>query len=279
MEFWFNEFHLPGLKYSLKVNKVLYTGKSEYQRLDVFETEEFGRVFTLDGILMVTQKDEFVYHEMMAHILSNTHPEPKRALVIGGGDGGTIRELAKHGSYEELHLCEIDKHVSDVCLEYFPEVAGVLKDDKRVTCYFEDGIEFIKNKKNYYDVICIDSTDPIGPAVGLFKKDFYELCHAALKEDGMLIAQSESLWYHGDIIKSMHDDLKTMFPIVKLAQGSLLAYQSGYWGFTVASKKYDPIEDFKVEKAIEIEKTTKYYNKEIHKAAFVLPNFARDFLK
>ncbi|BDU50788.1 polyamine aminopropyltransferase [Haliovirga abyssi] len=279
MEFWFSEFHLPGLKYSLKVKECLYSGKSEYQRLDVFETEEFGRAFTLDGILMVTEKDEFVYHEMMAHLSSNIHPNPKRALVIGGGDGGTIRELARYDSFEEIHLCEIDKHVTDVCLEYFPNVAGILKSDERVKLYFEDGIKFLENKKNYYDIICIDSTDPIGPAVGLFKEDFYKLCYESLTEDGIVIAQSESPWYHLPIIKDVQDSFRKIFPISKLATASLLAYQSGFWSFSIGSKRYNPIEDFNLEKAEKIEKFTKYYNSGIHKASFVLPNYVKKIFR
>ena len=279
MDLWFNEVQLPGLKMSYKVIKNLHTEFSEFQRIDVFETEEFGRAFTLDGVLMVTQRDEFVYHEMMAHLPSNIHPNPKKALVIGGGDGGTIRELAKYSSYEEIHLCELDKMVVDVSKEYFPEVAGVLTKDERVTIFYEDGIKFLDGKKGYYDVICVDSPDPIGPAEGLFKKDFYEKCYAALKDDGILIAQTESPWYDKKVLKESFNAIKDIFPISKLALASLLVYQSGLWSFSIGSKKHCPIRDFNKEIANEIEKTTKYYNSDIHISTFALPNFVKENLK
>ncbi len=278
MELWFSEYHLPGLRYSLKVKNFLYTGQSKYQRLDFFETYEFGKVFTLDGIVMLTEKDEFVYHEMMAHLPSLVHPAPKRALVIGGGDGGTIRELLKHESYESLDLCEIDKEVVDKCKIYFPETASKL-DDPKVNLYFEDGIKFVQNKKNYYDIICVDSTDPIGPAVGLFKEDFYRMCYDALTDDGILIAQSESIWYHGDIIKEVNKAFKKIFPEVKLAVASLICYQSGFWSFTLGSKKYNLLTDIDENRAKRIEATCKYYNLDIHKSCFYLPNFAKEFVK
>jgi spermidine synthase len=231
----------------------------------------------LDGLVMCTERDEFVYHDMITHPALFTHPDPKQVLVIGGGDGGTIREIMKHKKVELATLCEIDGLVIDKSVELLPSMACEIDGkNPRVKLHVDDGLAYIREHQNEFDVIMVDSTDPIGPAVGLFEEDFYRLVFGALKEDGIMIAQSESPFYHAEIQKNMYGNLRAVFPIVEMYQAFIPTYPSGFWSFAFASKKYHPVKDFDRKRAAARDFYTKYYNEDLHLGAFMLPTFAKE---
>lgn len=276
MDNWYTEKHSDGVGITLKVEKTLFSGKSEFQKLDIVETTDYGRMMLLDDLVMVTERDEFVYHDMIVHPALFVHPNPKNVLVIGGGDGGTIREIMKHKSVDEAVLCEIDGLVIEKSIELLPTMACEIDgSNPRVKLHVDDGIAYIREHANSFDVILVDSTDPIGPAVGLFEEDFYKTVHAALKEDGIMVAQSESPFYHADIQKSMFTNLRNVFPIVEMYQAFIPTYPSGLWSFAFASKKYHPLKDFDRHRAASRLFETRYYNEDLHIGAFALPTFAR----
>ncbi|MEN6461701.1 MAG: polyamine aminopropyltransferase [Syntrophomonas sp.] len=279
MELWYTEQHTDKVRFSIKVDKPLYTGQSEFQRIDVFKSDEFGTFFTLDGLMMVTEKDEFIYHDMIVHVPMATNPKIKNVLVIGAGDGGTVRELTRYTSIEKVDMVEIDKMVVDVCREYLPQTACKL-DDPRVNLYFEDGLKFVRTKENTYDLIIVDSTDPFGPGEGLFTREFYGNCFKALKEDGILVNQHESPYYES-YAKSMqraHKRIREFFPVCRVYQAHIPTYPSGHWLFGFASKKYDPLTDLNEQAWNSLGLKTKYYNTELHKGCFALPNYVRELL-
>lgn len=280
MELWYTEEHTENVRFSIKVKNVLYTGQSPYQKIDVFDSEEFGRFLTLDGLMMLTEKDEFIYHDMIVHVPMAVNPNIKRVLVIGGGDGGTVRELTRYETIESIHMVEIDKQVVDVCREYLPQTAGKL-DDPRVELFFEDGLKFVRSHVDEYDLIIVDSTDPFGPGEGLFTREFYGNCYKALKEDGIMVNQHESPYYTYYIssMKRAHKRIKEFFPIAKVYQAHIPTYPSGYWLFGFASKKYDPIKDLREEEWNRLGLKTKYYNTELHKGAFAIPNYVKELLE
>jgi spermidine synthase len=277
MQMWYTEKHTDNAGITLKVSQTLFSGASEYQQLDIVETEEFGRMMLLDGLVMCTERDEFVYHDMITHPALFTHPDPKQVLVIGGGDGGTIREIVRHPGVELATLCEIDGLVVDKSVELLPTMASAI-DGKhpKVKLHIDDGLAYIREHQNEFDVIMVDSTDPIGPAVGLFEKDFYQLVHGALKADGIMVAQSESPFYHAEIQKNMYRNLRQVFPIVEMYQAFIPTYPSGLWSFAFASKQYHPTRDFDRQRAAQRPFKTRYYNEDLHLGAFMLPTFARE---
>jgi spermidine synthase len=279
MELWFTEQHTENVRFSIKVDKPLYTGQSEFQRIDIFNSKEFGNFFTLDGFIMVTEKDEFIYHDMIVHVPLATNPKIKNVLVIGAGDGGTVRELTRYCTIEHIDMVEIDKMVVDVCRKYLPQTACKL-DDPRVQLYFEDGLKFVRSKENVYDLIIVDSTDPFGPGEGLFTREFYGNCFKVLKEDGILVNQHESPYYEDDA-KSMqraHRRIREFFPVCKVYQAHIPTYPSGHWLFGFASKTYDPLTDIDEQAWNSLGLKTKYYNTEIHKGSFALPNYVKELL-
>lgn len=271
---WFTELQTNNLAISLKVKETLHLEKSEFQEISMVDTYDFGRMLLLDGIIMTTIKDEFVYHEMISLPALNTHPSPKNVLVIGGGDGGAIREIVKHPKVEKATLCEIDGQVIEVSKKYLPEISCSLNDPK-VNILVADGIKHIQETKNTYDVILVDSTDPIGPAVGLFAKEFYQGIFEALKDDGLFVAQTESPWVNEDLISRIYNDVKSIFPIAKLYLANVPTYPTGLWSFTMGSKKYDPL---KVDKGQIPDTNTKYYTPDIHFSAFNLPPFVQKII-
>lgn len=280
MELWFNERHTENVKFSIKVDKQLYSGKSEFQRIDVFESYEFGRFLTLDGFMMLTEKDEFIYHEMIAHVPMAVHPNPKNILIIGGGDGGVVRELVQYDVVEHIDLVEIDEMVIEVCKKYLPFTAGKL-DDPRVQIHYEDGLKYIRSCENEYDIIIVDSTDPFGPGEGLFTKEFYGSCYKALKDDGIMVNQHESPFYAEDLaaMQRAHKRIVLSFPISKIYQAHIPTYPSGHWLFGFASKKYEPVKDLNSERWEKFGIKTRYYNTRLHKGAFYLPTYVEDLLK
>lgn len=272
---WFSELQTPNLGISCRIKATLHSEKTEFQDLMVIDTEAFGRMLLLDGIIQTTVKDEFVYHEMITHVALNTLKNPKRVLVVGGGDGGSIREIIKHPSIEKATLVEIDRRVVEVSKEYLPEISEGLQ-DPRVEIIFDDGIKHVRDNKNTYDLIVVDSTDPIGAAVGLFAKEFYVSVYEALTEDGIFVAQTESPFFEEKLIKRVLGDVRDIFPIGKLFLANIPTYPSGLWSFTLGSKKYDPE---KADMANFTTLNTRYYTPEIHKTAFILPPFVQDIVK
>ena len=279
MELWYTEEHTPEARFSIKVQEQLYSGQSEFQKIDVFKSNEFGTFFTLDGLMMLTEKDEFIYHDMIVHTAMATNPNIKNVLVIGAGDGGTVRELTRYAGIENIDMVEIDKLVVDVCKKYIPQTASKL-DEKRVNLYFEDGLKFVRGVENKYDLIIVDSTDPFGPGEGLFTKEFYGNCYKALNEEGILVNQHECPYYeeYAKNMKRAHKRIKESFPICRVYQAHIPTYPSGHWLFGFASKKHDPLNNPIVEEWNKLGLETKYYNTEIHSGAFALPNYVKKML-
>lgn len=272
LKLWFTEHQTEDYGITFRVNHVYESEQTEFQRLEMVETDEFGTMLLLDGMVMTTDRDEFVYHEMVAHVPLFTHPNPRSVLVVGGGDGGVIREVLKHPSVEKAVLVEIDGKVIEYSKKYLPNIAGGL-DDARVEVIVGDGFMHIAEAVNEYDVIMVDSTEPVGPAVNLFTKGFYSGISKALKEDGIFVAQSDNPWFTPDLIRDVQRDVKEIFPITKLYIANVPTYPSGLWTFTIGSKKHDPLA-VAPERFHEIE--TKYYTPELHTAAFALPKFVKD---
>lgn len=276
MNTWATEDQTNGLRFSFRVKNILASETSEFQKCVIYDTFDFGRLMTLDNMVMFTEKDEFVYHEMIVHAPLSVHPNPERVLVIGGGDGGTVREVLKHDEVKEVVLVEIDKMVVELSKKYMPFTASCL-DDSRVEVLIEDGIKYIQNQTDRFDVIIIDSTDPVSFAEGLFHHDFYNNVKNALKTDGIMVAQTESPFYNSDLIKKVYSALKMSFPNRYMYLAHIPTYPSGTWTFSFATKKYHPIKDLlTTEKAFY--KNLKYYSGEMHKASFVLPPFVQKLL-
>ncbi|HSA06795.1 MAG TPA: polyamine aminopropyltransferase [Candidatus Gastranaerophilales bacterium] len=277
LDIWFTEKHKDQQGISVKVKNVLYSGQSDFQKIDVIDTEAFGKVLLLDELFMTTEKDEFFYHEMISHIPLLAHRCPERVLVIGGGDGGTIREVLNHPSVKEVVLCEIDKAVIDVSIKYFPSIACRL-DDPRVKINIEDAVEYIKKQKNSFDVVLIDSTDPLGPGVGLFTEDFYTNVKNSLKEGGVMAAQTESPIACQKEFQLINALLNKVFSVVKPYFAPVPTYPGAYWSWTFCSMGVLP-EINNENLAIELEKTAIYYNREIHKAVFAIPNYVKRLIE
>ena len=277
MDLWYTEKHSENVGITMKIKETLFSGKSEFQQLDIIDTLEYGKMMLLDGLVMVTERDEFIYHDMIAHPALFTHPCPKKVLVIGGGDGGSIREIMKHPSVEQAVLCEIDGLVIEQSIQHLPSISCAIDGtNPRVKLHVDDGLAYIREHQDEFDVILVDSTDPIGPAVGLFEEDFYRLVNGALKKDGIMVAQSESPFYHAKIQRDVFCNLRKVFPIVEMYQAFIPTYPSGFWSFAFASKKYHPATDFDKKRATQRGFYTKYYNEELHLGAFMLPTFARE---
>lgn len=280
MELWYTENHTDNVKFSLRVDKHLRSAESEYQRIDIFESKEFGRILTLDGYLMVTEKDEYIYHEMISHVPMAVNPDITNVLVIGAGDGGTVRELTRYNHIKNIDMVEIDEMVVEICREYLPQTACRLT-DPRVHIFYQDGLRFVRNKENEYDLIIVDSTDPFGVGEGLFTKEFYGNCFKALKDDGILVNQHESTFYtsYANSMKRAHSRIKSTFPIALVYQAHIPTYPSGHWLFGFASKKYDPRTDLKAEWWNNLGIKTRYYNTILHTGCFAIPNNVRDQLR
>lgn len=276
MELWFTEYHKDNIGFTLKVKETLFVGESEYQKIQVLETEAFGRVLLLDGLFMTTDRDEWTYHELLVHPAMFLHSKPENVLVIGGGDGGAIREIVKHECVKKAVLCEIDGLVIETCKRFFPQIACELTGNPKVEVKVRDGVKFMEENQTSFDVILVDSTDPIGPAVGLFQADFYKKCLKSLKEDGILVAQSESPFYNMEILQDMQKNLKKAgFSTVNFYWGFVPTYPSGMWSWVMASKKYDPIKDMNLDAAKQKMPSMclKYMTPELLRSVFDLPAF------
>ena len=280
MDFWFSESHTPDVKLSLKVRKQLYSRKSDYQKIDVFDTQEFGKVLALDGNIMLTERDEFIYNEMIVHVPMAVHPGIKRVLVIGVGDGGVVGELTRYERIKRRDLVEMDEQVAEACRQYLPANAGRL-DDERVHIYYENALKYIRRCEDKYDLIIVDSNDPFGPSEGLFTREFYGNCYKALKSDGIMVNQQGSPFYaeDADAMQRSHKRIVNTFPISRVYQAHIPSFAAGYWLFGFASKKYHPIDDLNVEEWNSLHLKTKYYTTRLHKGAFYLPAFLEEMLQ
>ncbi len=290
MESWFFENQTGNFGIKIRIESVLYHEFSDFQEITIYDTLEFGKVLVLDKAVMFAEKNEFVYHEMLGLVPLFSHKKPERILIIGGGDGGVVRECLKNPFVKHIDLVEIDKKVVDVSKKFFPEIACKLE-DKKVRVLAEDGIEFVKRinaggvggiEEEKYDIILVDSTDPVGPAEGLFRRDFYEAAAGSLKKDGIFTAQTESPFFNQNLIKDISKIIKEIYAKSSLYCASIPVYPSGLWSFTTGSKKYDTkvinesYNNFDFER---LESDLKYYSPEIHSSSFILPNFIKDILK
>ncbi|OGV38986.1 MAG: spermidine synthase [Lentisphaerae bacterium GWF2_45_14] len=273
---WFSETSplWPGWALSLEIEETLYSRKSKYQEIDVYRTKSCGTMLVLDGVIQATEFDESGYQEMLTHIPIFAHSNPERVLVIGGGDGGILREAAKHSSVKEIDICEIDEDVINVSKKFLPSMACGFS-DPRVSVHIMDGSEFIKNRQQYYDVIIVDSSDPVGPAETLFKHSFYEGMKTALRPGGMIATQAESIFFHKDIVKSLINIAKTLFPVYGYAVTLVPTYPGGNIGICIGSLGND-VKTPSRQPDKTMKEKLKYYSPEIHRAAFVLPAFGKD---
>lgn len=277
-DLWYSEMHTPTTKLSIKVKQVLHQEQSTYQSIAVFESDEFGRFLSLDGRLMLTEKDEFIYHEMITHIAMAVQPTIKKVLLIGAGDGGVARELCKYAHIEHIDLVEIDACVIACCKQYLPFCACGFDDD-RVHVHIQDGLKFVRSKQAEYDLIIVDSTDPFGPGEVLFTKEFYGACFHALKVDGILINQHENGFYQTNVeeMKSAHANIQKVFPVSAVYQAHIPTYPSGHWLFGFASKGASPLA-IQSTAWKEMNIATRYYNCDLHWGAFALPNYIKELL-
>jgi len=276
-ELWIEERFEDFMGLRFKVEKTLFSGQSNFQSVDVVETRGHGKMLLNDGLVMVTERDEFVYHDMIAHVPLFIHPDPKRVLVIGGGDGGTAREVIRHQGVDKCVMVEIDGMVVDACKKFIPQTSSQLSDPK-VELIIDDGVAYVKNavaKGEKFDVILIDSTDPIGPATPLFGDEFYKDVYECLSDDGIVVSQGESPFYIKEMQNKLMSIINNRFPITNIYNFHNLTYPGGLWSFTYASKKYDPIKNISQQKIIESGLTFEYYNYETHIAAFSLPEFMK----
>ncbi len=270
---WFTEqWAEQGAAISLKIKRKLHEEQSPYQRIEIHETETFGRLMTLDGLVMVTGRDNFIYHEMMSHPVLFTHPDPKSVLIIGGGDCGTLREVLKH-PVKQVTQVELDERVTRVAEQFFPELCAS-NNDPRATLCFADGIQWVKDAKaQSHDVIIVDGTDPIGPAAGLFSEAFYKDCLRALRPGGLIVGQSESPLFHAGLINAMHQALRSAgFKDVQTLHFPQCTYPSGWWSATLAGKDVS-VTNFREQAALNKAFGTRYYNAALHRGALALPEF------
>lgn len=273
MDFWYKEAQTNDLLLGVRVTDILHSETTPYQRLAVVETVEYGKMLILDGAIQCTERDEFLYHEMIVHVPMHVHPNPKRVCVIGGGDGGSVREALKHSSVAKVKHVEIDGAVIEASKKYFPHLSSGFS-DPRVDVLITDGIEYLKNcEPNCFDVIIIDSTDPVGPAVGLFSAEFYGYAYKALTEDGVICAQTESPFASANLLKKCWHNMKVHFPQVGVATGFMPTYPTGFWTYTVGSKKMA----LKANREVTIRGM--YFTKSLMERAFDLPPFLQEMLE
>lgn len=275
MSIWYTEKHTPHAGITMEIRKSLYHGVSDYQTLDILDTYDFGKVFLIDNLIMLTERDEFVYHEMLTHVPLLSHPDPRNVLVIGGGDGGTVREVLKHQEVEEVVLVEIDRMVVEASLEYLPEISSGLT-DPRVTIRYEDGVRFVDDApKDRFDVILVDSTDPVGPAEALFGRDFFKACRRTLGEKGVFASQSESPFFHLPFMVEVRGRIDGIFSQSGFYLASVTTYPGGTWSFLIGIRGTYDLTACRLKPEL----STRYYTPELHQASFSLPRFLLEALE
>ncbi len=274
---WYSELHDGTSGLTLKINRVVESLQSEFQRIDVIENADFGKLLVLYGSLMVCDHDNNSYNEMITHVPLFCHPNPRKVLIIGGGDCGALTEVMKHPEVESCIMCEIDKTVVETSKKHFPQLTEGLK-DSRAKVIYQDGKEFITSADDKYDLILLDLSDPVGPAADLFQQKFHRQVHDSLNDNGIMVAQSESPYFNRSTVRTMYANLKTIFPVVRMYTCFMPIYPSGYWSFAFCSKGPDPLKDFDVARYEKLALETQYYNLEMHRAAFALPEFAKKLI-
>jgi spermidine synthase len=266
------EFHTPFVGIFFTVDSLLYSERSFYQKIEVIENKSFGKILLLDDLVQTTEKDEFFYHEMLVHPACMTHPSPKDILVIGGGDGGALKEILRYPVETVCHV-EIDAQVIEVGKDYFPWLSPCL-DDKRVELIIADGLEFLKEEDRAFDIVFVDSSEPVGPSISLHRRDFYEIVKKRLNgEAAVAVAQIGSPLYHLDFIKECSKTFKEFFQFVRFYVGPAPSYPGGSWCYAFLSDSVDPL-DLNRDPPSDL----KCYTREIHKAAFALPPFIKDYI-
>ena len=271
------EIYAPGVELNFDCSEVLYSKKSPYNTVEIVRSPYFGKVLLNDGVIMICEKDEFVYHEMISHVPLFVHPQPRNILVIGGGDGGTAREVVKHPLVESCKVVEIDALVVEACKKHIPQTASVYSHPK-VKIRIEDGIKYVLNTKEKYDLVIVDSSDPIGPAIPLFEENFYKGVYNILNDDGIMVSQAESPFYLPESQKKLYSISCSVFPIVHLYHYSNCSYPGGLWSFLFSSKKYHPVLDLNTKRVQEFPLDFQYYNVGIHRGAFASPSFVKKAL-
>ena len=278
---WFTEkCNECGTAFSLEIEQKLHQEETPFQKIEIYATKKFGNLMVIDGFVMLTERDNFIYHEMLTHPALFCHPNPSDVLIVGGGDCGTLREVAKHQCVESIIQVEIDQRVTELSKQYFPQLCDA-NHDPRVQLIFQDAIQWMKNAaSDSLDLIIVDSTDPIGPAKGLFSTPFYKDCVRALKNNGLIVQQSESPLAHlENIIQPMHQCMRTAgFSDVQLIHFPVATYPTGWWTASLASKEHK-ICFSREAQASELLFETQYYNHEIHNASFVMPEFVKNKLE
>lgn len=262
------EFHSSSSGIFFMTGEILLRKKSDYQLIEIITNEQFGNILFLDGLVQTTEKDEFYYHEMLVHPAFVSNPQASRVLIIGGGDGGVLREVLRY-SVEEAYLVEIDGMVIEAAKKYFPWLEPALQDN-RSRLLVDDGAEFLKQNKQPFDIIIVDSSEPIGPSAVLHQEEFYLSLKTNISENGVIVMQAGSPFYHLDQIREISQKLKTIFGTVRFYTGPVPTYPGGYWSYVFLSNGVDPIKSEGQPAA-----GLKYFTQEIHKAAFALPEFFR----
>ncbi|MGB4450817.1 MAG: polyamine aminopropyltransferase [Tepidanaerobacteraceae bacterium] len=272
-DLWFTETDRDNLKIDYRIKDIVFSETSPFQHIMILDSYDFGRMLVLDDAIQTTAKEGYIYNEMITHIPLNIHPNPKNILIIGGGDCGAAREVAKYPNVERIDMVEIDEMVVQASKAHLKEVSGDLS-DPRVNFIFDDGASYVKQKRDYlYDVVIIDSSDPVGPALKLFELEFYTDVYNALAEDGLMACQSESPVFYSEMMVNINRRLRSLYPIVKLYLATVPTYPGGFWSFTIGSKKY------KDTNPDAFDKETKYVNKDILESCFALPNFVKERLE
>ncbi|WP_126425266.1 polyamine aminopropyltransferase [Brevibacillus marinus] len=268
-DLWLTENERENLRLSYRIKEIIVAEQSPYQHVMILDSYDFGRMLVLDGVVQTTSLDGFIYNEMIAHVPLSLHPDPQHVLIIGGGDCGAAREATKHDHVQQIDLVEIDELVVTFCKEHLQEVSGNLS-DPRVRFLYQDGVEFVKQAVNQYDVIIVDSSDPVGPAKLLFEQEFYRNIYNALKKDGVMVCQSQSPIFHFELVEHIHRSIKSLFPVTHMYTAVVPTYPGGLWSFTLGSKRElpDPAQ-------LRFDIEAQYVNEGILKRCFQLPQFMK----
>lgn len=283
MPLQYNEYYNEKTGLTVGINKLLFSEQTDYQLVEVYETDTWGNLMTIDGMVMLSEKDEFVYHEMLSHVGMFAHPNPEKVLIIGGGDGGTAREVLRHQSVQKVDMVEIDEAVVRASKLHMPEVGDW--DNPKLNVLYKDGIKYVQDIDEPYDVIIIDGSDPVGPAEGLFKKDFIQACYDGLTDNGILTAQTESPWVAGyhQSMNRVFTALDTIYQVSRMYLGFIPLYPGGMWSFAFASKGVDPLSQKSLKRVEEglqhFGSEMKYYNRDVHSCCFALPNFVKEIIR
>lgn len=272
-QLWLTEDERENLKISYRIKKIIFEEQSPFQDIMIADSYDFGKMLVLDGVVQTTSIDGYIYNEMISHIPLCIHPDPKKVLIIGGGDCGVAREVCRYQQVEQVEMVEIDERVVHASKTFLPEVSDYLADE-RVHYYYEDGVHFVRERAGEYDVIIVDSSDPVGPATALFEKEFYENIATALKDDGLMVCQSQSPIFHQATMKQSYERISDIFPAAMLYTAVVPTYPGGLWSFTIGSKKYQ-----RLNPEICPTKETRYVNKSILSACFSLPQFLQQELE